>query len=102
MGQEGDGGLWDRVRQAAYLESDTPDGQPFTGRQFSNHQVYLNGLKQWELNGWNYKVEGIIHYVRMRHDSARKQLKALRKDFPSGASGETFTGVMEMPPKSGD
>jgi len=98
MGQEGDGGLWDRVRQAAYLESDTPHGQPFTGRQFSNHQVYLNGLKQDELNGWNYKVEGIIHYVRMRYDSARKQLETLRKNYPSGASGETFTGVMEMPP----
>ena len=100
MGQEGDGGLWDRVRQAAYLESDTSHGQPFTGRQFSNHQVYLNGLKQYELDGWNYKVEGIIHYVRMRYDSARKQLAGLRKDYPSGASGETFSGVLEMPPKA--
>jgi hypothetical protein len=100
MGQEGDGGLWDRVRQAAYLESDTPHGQPFTGRQFSNHRVYLNGLKQWELHGGNYKVEGIIHYVRMRYDSARDQLKRLRNDYPSGASGATFADVMEPPPKS--
>ncbi len=100
MGQEGDGGLWDRVRQAAYLESDTPHGQPFTGRQFSNHQVYLNGCKQWELHGGNYKVEGIIHYVRMRYDSARKQLAQLRSDYPSGASGETFSDLMEMPPDS--
>jgi hypothetical protein len=90
------------VRQAAYLESDTPHGQPFTGRQFSNHQVYLNGLKQWELHGWNYRVEGIIHYVRMRHDSAREQLKRLRQDFPRGASGATFSGELEMPPKSQD
>lgn len=100
MGQEGDGGLWDRVRQAAYLESDSPHGQPFTGRQFSNHRVYLNGLQQWELHGGNYKIEGIIHYVRMRYDSARKQLEQLRKDYPSGASGATFADVMEMPPKS--
>jgi hypothetical protein len=100
MGKEGDGGLWDRVRQAAYLESDTPHGQPFTGRQFSNHRVYLNGLEQWELHGGNYKVEGIIHYVRMRYDSARDQLKELRKDYPSGASGASFSDVMELPPKS--
>lgn len=100
MGQEGDGGLWDRVRQAAYLESDSPHGQPFTGRQFSNHQVYLNGLRQYELNDWNYKVEGIIHYVRMRYDSARQQLEALRQHYPSGGSGETFSALMEMPPQS--
>jgi hypothetical protein len=98
MGQEGDGGLWDRVRQAAYLESDSPHGAPFTGRQFSNHQVYLNGLRQWELSGGNYQVEGIIHYVRMRHDSAREQLARLRKDYPSGASGENFSDILEMPP----
>jgi hypothetical protein len=28
--------LWSRVSQAAYLESDTPHGPPFTGRQFTN------------------------------------------------------------------
>jgi len=100
MGGEGDGGLWDRVRQAAYLESDSPHGQPFTGRQFSNHQVYLNALKQYEINSWNYKVEGIIHYVRMRYDSARQQLQTLRQHYPSGGSGETFSALMEMPPKS--
>jgi len=97
MGQEGEGGLWDRVRQAAYLESDTPHGQPFTGRQFSNHQVYLNGLKQYQINGWNYQVEGIVHYVRMRHDSAREQLKGLRQRYPAGASGASFADLLEMP-----
>lgn len=101
IGGEGDGGLWDRVRQAAYLESDTPDGQPFTGRQFSNHRVYLNGLKQQELQGGNFKVEGIVHYVRMRHDSARQQLARLRTDYPRGASGAVFSGVLETPPAPG-
>ncbi len=101
MGPEGGGGLWDRVRQAAYLESDTSHGNPFTGRQFSNHQVYLSGLKQYELNSRNYKVEGIVPYVRMRYDSARKQLKELRKRYPRGASGETLSGMMETLPKSG-
>lgn len=99
MGQEGDGGLWDRVRQAAYLESDTPHGRPFTGRQFTNHQVYLHGLKQWEINGPDYKIEGIIHYVRMRYDSAREQLKTLRQRYPSGASGAQFSGILEPPPR---
>jgi hypothetical protein len=100
IGDEGGGGLWDRTRQAAYLESDTPHGSPFTGRQFTNHQVYNSGLKQYELIGGNYKVEGIVHYVRMRHDSAREQLAKLRKRYPSGAGGEIFSGVMETLPKS--
>ncbi len=100
IGSEGSGGLWDRIRQAAYLESDTPHGLPFTGRQFTNHQVYLTNAKQYEQIGWNFRVEGITHYVRMRYDSAREQLKKLRKRYPSGASGEHFTGVMETLPKS--
>src|SRR5262249_47002465 len=41
-------GLWGRVSQAAYLESATAYGQPFTGRQFSNDEVYLSGCKQNE------------------------------------------------------
>ena len=32
IGAESEGGLWDRFRQAAYLESDTPHGLRFTGR----------------------------------------------------------------------
>jgi hypothetical protein len=39
MGLDG-GGLWDRVARPAYLESDTPHGWPFTGRQWSNHEVW--------------------------------------------------------------
>jgi hypothetical protein len=34
----------------------------------------------------------------MRRDSARQQLATLRKDYPSGASGATFPGVMEPLP----
>jgi hypothetical protein len=32
-------------------------------------------------------MEGILHYVRMRHDSARAQLKRLRRRFPRTADG---------------
>jgi hypothetical protein len=39
-----------------------------------------------------------VHYVRMRSDSARGQLAELRKDYPSGASGASFTGIMEPLP----
>jgi spore coat protein CotH len=100
IGTEGGGGLWDRVRQAAYLESNTPHDPPFTGRQFSNDTVYRSGLLQNEVVGGNYKVEGIVHYVRMRYDSARKQLATLRQTYPRGAIGASFTGVMEALPKS--
>ena len=49
IGPEGGGGLWDRVRHAAYLEADTPYSPPFTGRQFTNDEVYLTGYKQNEI-----------------------------------------------------
>ncbi len=98
IGEEGAGGLWDRVRHAAYLEADSPYSPPFTGRQFTNDEVYLTGCKQNEIHKGQEKAEGVVHYVRMRCDSARRQLATLRKDYPSGASGATFTGVMEPLP----
>jgi hypothetical protein len=61
IGREFEGGLWDRVRQASYLESTTPDGRPFTGRKFTNHEVYWNGYRQRELWHGKAKIEGIIH-----------------------------------------
>ena len=75
-------GLWARVRQAAYLESGTPYGRPFTGREFTNDEVYWSGSKQNELRHGNEKADGIVHYVRMRRDSARQQLQELRKAAP--------------------
>ena len=88
-------GLWARVRQAAYLESGTPYGQPFTGRQFTNDEVYLSGCKQNELRHGNEKVEGIVHYVRMRRDSARQQLQQLRKTTPRATDPAAFAATME-------
>lgn len=98
IGSDGDGGLWDRVCHAAYLESGTSYGQPFTGRQFTNDEVYLAGCKQNELRHGDCKIEGIFHYVRMRYHSAREQLTTLRKTYPRGASGATFSGMMETLP----
>jgi hypothetical protein len=69
IGADG-GGLWDRVCQAAYLESDTPDGSPFTGRQFSNDEVYRVVHEQKEVRRGATTIEGILHYVSMRYDSA--------------------------------
>ena len=43
IGDDGDDGLWRRVSQAAYLESGTPNGAPFTGRQWTQRR----GLAQW-------------------------------------------------------
>jgi hypothetical protein len=98
IGPDGGPGLWERVRHAAYLEADTPWGQPSTGRQFTNDEVYRAGCQQEELRHGDAHVEGIVHYVRMRRDRAREQLAGLRATFPSGASGATFTGVMEPLP----
>ena len=92
---ESGSGLWSRVCQAAYLESNTPTGQPFTGRQFTNDEVYRSGWKQYELAHGKEKAEGIIHYVRMRHDSARQQLKQLRAATPRANGSTGFPAAME-------
>jgi len=99
IGREFEGGLWDRVRQASYLESATPNGRPFTGRQFTNHEVYWNGYRQRELRHGKAKIEGIIHYVRMRRDSARASLKELRKTMPCVTGGGEFAATMEPLPR---
>jgi hypothetical protein len=93
-------GLWGRISQAAYLESATPYGQAFTGRQFTNDEVYLTGCQQNELRRGQQKTEGIIHYVRMRHDSARQQLERLRKETPRASDGESFPDTMEPLPSA--
>ncbi|HXZ75440.1 MAG TPA: hypothetical protein VEH31_31855, partial [Streptosporangiaceae bacterium] len=95
-------GLWGRVSQAAYLESATPYGQPFTGRQFTNDEVYRSGCMQYELRHGNEKAEGIIHYARMRRDSARQQLEQLRTATPRASDRAGFPAVMEPLPQSRD
>jgi hypothetical protein len=82
IGARSGDGLWSRVRKAAFLESDSPHGRPFTGRRYSNDEVYQHGCRQHELRHGKKTVEGIAHYVRMRHDSARTQLKRLRRTMP--------------------
>ena len=99
IGQELDGGLWDRVRQAAYLESDTPDGRPFTGRKFSNHEVYWSGFRQHELRHGKARIEGVLHYVRMRRDSAGAQLNQLRRTIPRATGDGDFPAAMEPLPQ---
>jgi CotH kinase protein len=100
IGAESAGGLWDRVRHAAYLESGTPYEQPFTGRQFTNDEVYWSGCMQHELRHGNEKAEGIVHYVRMRRDSARAQLDQLRKTMPGLADRAVFPAAPEIPPRA--
>jgi hypothetical protein len=97
---ESGSGLWSRISQAAYLESATPSGQPFTGRQFTNDDVYRSGWKQYELRHGNEKAEGIIHYVRMRHDSARQQLAQLRGATPRANGSAGFPAATEPLPRS--
>jgi hypothetical protein len=99
IGREFEGGLWDRVRQASYLESTTPDGRPFTGRKFTNHEVYWNGYRQRELWHGKAKIEGILHYVRMRRDSTRAQLKEIRRTMPCATDSGDFPGTMEPLPR---
>ncbi len=70
-------GLWPRVATSAYLESDTPHGAPFTHRQYTNDEVYRNAFLQWEIRRGDTFAHGIRHYVRMRYDRARDQLKDL-------------------------
>ncbi len=98
IGTDPGAGVWERVRHAAYLEAESPTGPPFTGRQFTNDEVYRAGYQQNELWHGEAHVEGIVNFVRMRHDRAREQLAKLRAEYPRGASGASFTGVMEALP----
>jgi hypothetical protein len=101
IGHESDGGLWKRVCQSAYQESETPHGRPFTGRRYSNHEVYWNAKRQCEIQDGPRKIEGVVHYVRMRYDSARKQLEELRKTFTRSAYDAQFPSTIEpLPPVS--
>jgi hypothetical protein len=83
-------GLWDRVATSAYLEAPSPFGSPGTGRQFVNDEVYRAGCAQQELRRSNGLILGIHHYVRMRHDRAREQLRHLRRRDPAGSGGAGF------------
>ena len=94
LGTNGEGGLWDRAARSAYLESDSPYGAPFTGRQFTNDEVFRNGFAQYELRHGEEFALGIHHYVLMRYDSARTQLataapggseRVERRDVPRSA-----------------
>ena len=98
IGDDGDDGLWQRVSQAAYLESATPNGAPFTGRQWTNDEVWRSGCRQKELRHGNAHVYGIVRYVRMRRDRAREQLARLRRDLPAGAGGADFPAALEPLP----
>jgi hypothetical protein len=79
IGTEGSGGLWDRVRSSAYLEADTGQGSPHTGRQFTNDQVYWNGFQSYELIRGTSRILGIRHAMTMRQDTAREQLTSWRR-----------------------
>ena len=79
-----------------------PNGQPFTGRQFTNDEVYRSGWKQYELRHGKEKAEGIIHYVRMRHDSARQQLEQLRGPRPGPTAARASRPRLEPLPRRRD
>jgi len=91
-------GLWSRVKNAAFLESDTEHGTPHTGRQFTNHEVYQHGREQWQLDRPGLHLEGLIHFVRMRHDSVAAELAQLRTKHPRGSSGASFPASPEEVP----
>lgn len=70
--------FWRVIESSVYQESDTPRGQPFTGRQFTNDQVYWNGVQNHELQNGPQFIQGIYHYVVMRTESAWRQLNSTR------------------------
>ncbi|MFO0678331.1 MAG: CotH kinase family protein [Polyangiaceae bacterium] len=120
-------GLSSKLKYAAYLESHSgelapdelvdldpskraasergrPPGDevrsgPHTGRPFTYEQVYWNGFLHDRIAASNGSdILGILHFVRMRHDNARAQLRKLRVTYPKGSSGATFPVKLENPP----
>lgn len=99
------GGLWDLVRDSAFLESDTPAGAPHTGRQFTNDQVFWNGFRGYSLRIGGQHTLGILRdpdgrggFVHLRERSAREDLARLRGSIPRGSSGATFPAIPERLP----
>ncbi len=98
IGTENGPGLRARVQTAALLEADGPGRPAHTGRQFDNDAVFANGLSHNELNRGAFHVEGILHYVRMRHDNVKVQLQRWRQTIPKGSSGARFPAKAEAIP----
>ena len=78
-------GLWDRVSQAAYLESGTPDGPPFTGRQFTNDEVYRSGVRQQELRHGDGERAG--HHPLRAHAPRQRPRSSWRSCAAGTAAG---------------
>lgn len=87
-----------RITDGAFLESDTPNGAPHTGRQWTNDQVYWNGFQHHELRRGDQFTLGILHFVRMRNAAAKDQLRTQRMTHPRGSSGATFPAQAEPLP----
>lgn len=90
IGTENGPGLRARVQTAAFLEADGPGRASHTGRQFSNDDVYEHGLSHDQLDRGAFHIEGILHYVRVRHDNVTRQLVKWRERHPKGSSGARF------------
>jgi spore coat protein CotH len=97
IGGDDSGGFLDRARQGAMAEGNF--GEPsHTGRQFTNDQVERHGFRHEELQNGSQHIFGVLHFARMRNDSAREQLARWRAGdadpargaFPRGASGGEF------------
>jgi hypothetical protein len=89
-------GLRARAQSAALLEADGPDVAPHTGRQWTNNEVLNNGFGFNEIQRGSFHADGVLHYVRMRHDNVKDQLAKLRQRFPKGSSGATFPAKPEV------
>jgi len=74
------GGLWNRLEQSVYLESQTPWGPPDTFRPWTNDQVYRHAVlnQQFDATGGpvdGIEVPGIADFVKSRRDTVAPQLK---------------------------
>ena len=95
----GPGGLWDVITPDVYWEADTPWGTPFSGRQFTNDEVYRTAFLQHELRRPDAMIEGIRHYTLMRLDRARAELATLRRSIPRGPSAALPRSPDPLPPR---
>jgi CotH kinase protein len=98
VGGETGPGFRARFAASAFLEADGPSVPAHTGRQFTNDEVFANGISHNELTRGDFHVDGILHYVRMRHDNVAQQLGTLRARFPKGSSGARFPAAPDPIP----
>jgi hypothetical protein len=87
--------LWQRNKEAVYLESDTAHGGAHTARPYTNDEIYRHNELGHEMHKNGLYAPAIKNYVEWRSASARHQLREIRASFTQRAGVDFARGELE-------